>query len=123
METEGIVDFWIGVNDKANEGNFVYASDNSSIAWNDWADGQPNSYKGNQDCVAVINERMGWDDRQCNGADVFHFACVRGGKCQIIVSTYIREYLLRWYLDPRCANAWEQLGEMMNSMKTVVEFY
>ena len=81
METEGIVDFWIGVNDKANEGNFVYASDNSSIAWSDWADDQPNSYGGDQDCVAVINERMGWDDRQCNGADVFHFACVRGGKC------------------------------------------
>ena len=39
----GIGHFWLGINDEASEGNFVYNSDNKPITWNNWhKPGEPN---------------------------------------------------------------------------------
>ena len=38
--------YWIGLNDIANEGSFVYNSDQSSISWENWRNGQPNNVAG-----------------------------------------------------------------------------
>ena len=45
--------YWIGIDDKSIEGNFVYASDGKPIVWTNWSPVEPNSWQGkNEDCVA-----------------------------------------------------------------------
>jgi hypothetical protein len=69
----GINHFWLGINDKSNEGNFVYQSDNSPIVFDFWANGEPNNKVHTADgveqehCVAskyYINHK--WNDQKCN---------------------------------------------------------
>ena len=76
----GFDDFWIGINDKSQEGNFVYASDDTPIIWNNWANGQPDNGAGpggNQDCAQIEWGSDGtWDDDYCS--NLFSFVCERG---------------------------------------------
>ena len=68
---------WIGLNDIANEGSFVYNSDQSSISWANWRDSQPNNVGGGQDCVAANRNGNGkWDDDKCD--DLKSFVCEKG---------------------------------------------
>ena len=70
---------WIGANDRATDGTFVW-SDGTS--WDRtqmtrlWAGGEPNDYAGNEDCVNMRKEE-GFDgllnDSKCNGK--FAFVC------------------------------------------------
>ena len=82
MENKKIESYWIGIHDQPNE-NFVYNSDNSPIAWDNWSNRQPNDRGVNQNCGVVRNDRNGqWDDHQCDESR--SFACVRDinlGKC------------------------------------------
>ena len=69
--------YWIGLNDIANEGSFIYNSDQSSISWENWRNGQPNNVAGGQDCVAANNNGNGkWDDDKCD--DLKSFVCEKG---------------------------------------------
>ncbi len=58
---------WIGANDQANEGTFVWADgpeagQNVSGIYTNWAAGEPNNSGGVEDCV-VINLNSGqWSD-------------------------------------------------------------
>ena len=75
-KTRGISDFWIGINDKSQEGTFVYASDATPIIWNNWVDGQPDNV-GDQDCAQIgWGPDYTWDDEGCG--DLFSFVCERG---------------------------------------------
>ena len=67
--------YWIGLNDIANEGSFIYNSDQSSISWENWIDGQPNNGQGGQDCVAA-NDNGEWDDVKCHS--LRYFVCEKG---------------------------------------------
>ena len=40
----GTGDFWLGIHDKNDEGNFVYDSDDTPIVWSNWGPGEPNNH-------------------------------------------------------------------------------
>jgi glucose/arabinose dehydrogenase len=61
-QTFGQEQLWIGINDRAVEGQFVWASGENS-AFRDWAPGEPNSFGGKQDYgVLNFNATGQWDD-------------------------------------------------------------
>ena len=65
-----VLEYWIGINDISNEGNFVYASDSQSIGWTNWYAGEPNDSSDandsdGEDCVHTIWADK-WNDGSCN---------------------------------------------------------
>ena len=64
MESLSVTSFWIGINDRANEGTFVYESDASSLKYVNWGPGEPNNHGSGEDCVhSYFNS---WNDLPCN---------------------------------------------------------
>nr|XP_026692074.1 uncharacterized protein LOC104266090 isoform X2 [Ciona intestinalis] len=64
--------FWIGIDDLAREGQFVY-SDGTPLAINDavfgaWGPGEPNDALGDEDCVNIeyASKNRLWNDVPCN---------------------------------------------------------
>ncbi len=62
---------WIGLNDEAVEGTFVWY-DQSPVNYSNWAPGEPNNSGGNEDCVQIYpggsNPGM-WNDLPCSSAN------------------------------------------------------
>lgn len=58
-------EFWIGVSDATNEGNFAYQSSGSSILYSNWNDGEPNNDFGTENCVAIVGKKGKWFDQNC----------------------------------------------------------
>ncbi len=54
---------WIGLNDEAVEGTFVWY-DQSPVVYTNWAAGEPNNSGGNEDCVQIYPDGM-WNDLPC----------------------------------------------------------
>jgi parallel beta-helix repeat protein len=54
--------FWTGLNDIATEGNFVWSS-GESVTYTNFAPGEPNDFRGNQDAVVInfTSDKL-WDD-------------------------------------------------------------
>ncbi|CAL4071910.1 unnamed protein product, partial [Meganyctiphanes norvegica] len=78
LATYGYTRFWVGGNDAATEGLWKWL-DGTAIPLNNtqfpWADGQPDSWRGNQDCLSV-NFKGGFDDGTCS--------VERGYICEVI---------------------------------------
>lgn len=51
---------WIGLNDIDNfAGHRMFRwSDNSPVTFTNWAKGEPNNYKGKQNCVAMNRDKV-----------------------------------------------------------------
>ena len=70
----GVWGVWIGIDDKSQEGDFRYASDNTAITYTDWDTAQPDNYNYNgnldEDCVRLVNwpqtNRFKWVDGLCS---------------------------------------------------------
>ena len=45
--------FFIGLKDNANNGDFLWQTDNSALSYVDWEEGQPNNWAGEQHCVQI----------------------------------------------------------------------
>ncbi|ESO94148.1 hypothetical protein LOTGIDRAFT_161348 [Lottia gigantea] len=58
---------WLGFNDIQSESEFVW-SDGERVTYTNWADGDPNNYKGDQDCVSFLSYHGGWIDENCGAA-------------------------------------------------------
>lgn len=54
---------WIGFNDEAVEGAFVWY-DQSPVTYTNWAAGEPNNSGGNEDCTQIY-PNGGWNDLPC----------------------------------------------------------
>ncbi|XP_070560954.1 C-type lectin domain family 19 member A-like [Ptychodera flava] len=66
--------FWIGLNDRDFEGNFVWI-DGTPVTYTNWHDGEPNdSGIGGEDCVEVDGTRSDpwkWNDNSCGNEQPF----------------------------------------------------
>ena len=93
-------DFWLGINDLAIQGQYVYASDGQEVVDGMWKSGHPNSDK--KRCVGYNNLATqyydnatqydaGWIDRHCDYAKEFSICQVltSEGKEGMIQSHYI----------------------------------
>ena len=64
--TFGSDEFWIGLNDVASEGNFVWAS-GEAVTYTNFAPNEPNNSGGNQDYGLMnFSSRKEWDDGSAN---------------------------------------------------------
>lgn len=57
-------DYWIGFDDRAREGTFVWP-DGVERAYTDWNDGEPNN-AGNEDCAQLRRDNGRWNDLPCD---------------------------------------------------------
>ena len=70
LPLSGNYHIWIGANDRYNEGNWKWVGQNTEAQWLDWADGEPNSDGGNEDCVEMY--RSGHkNDNDCRFENYF----------------------------------------------------
>ena len=58
---------WIGFNDEAQEGNFVWY-DQAPITYTNWAANEPNNAAGNENCTQILPNGT-WNDLNCNTAN------------------------------------------------------
>ena len=64
---------WIGIQDKANEGEFVYDSSNVNVTFKNFYSGEPDGEE-DENCVAMGYNSYGkWYDHPC--ADAKQFIC------------------------------------------------
>ncbi|MCA9547197.1 MAG: C-type lectin domain-containing protein, partial [Myxococcales bacterium] len=73
MRSRGFGDTWIGVNDRQNEGQWVWL-DGIPVAYQHWDSGEPNNGGGGEDCGLIMtsrNRETEWDDRPCGGQRPF----------------------------------------------------
>ena len=56
---------WIGLNDKAVEGTFVWVT-GEPVLVTAWESGEPNNSGGNEDCVEMKWSGGGWNDLDCS---------------------------------------------------------
>lgn len=63
----GTTTAWIGLNDRDNEGTFVWTSGSAS-AFRFWTGGEPNNF-ANEDCVQIAGNEAGtWNDFGCDSS-------------------------------------------------------
>ena len=74
-QSQGIFRFWIGVNDIASEGTFVYDSSGTTIVYENWNPGEPND-SGGEDCTEI--KYGNWNDMPCTTE--LSFVCEEYGK-------------------------------------------
>ena len=53
-------------------------SDGSAVDYTNWADGEPNNYKGNEDCVVYYTDRNQWNDMSCYSTQNYICSIPRG---------------------------------------------
>lgn len=75
---------WIGLEDFAEEGRFVWSSDQEVPSYTNWGKGQPDDQNRNQDCGWIPNHPTWWtpgfwDDSFCS--DKFHLICKQSVIC------------------------------------------
>lgn len=69
----GTANTWIGANDMAVEGTFVW-DDNTPLVFTNWHTGEPSNGGGayQEDCAIIAGARVDkqWDDRPCDATEV-----------------------------------------------------
>lgn len=64
-------DYWIGGNDRKQEGTWRWA-DGSFVGYTNWRKGEPNNSGNNEDCVQLSKDGR-WNDNGCSKK--YRFAC------------------------------------------------
>jgi len=68
-------DTWVGLNDLDVEGDMRWDGGGELGAYTRWAPQQPDDFAGSEDCVALLADGRGWNDRPC--ADLRAYFCER----------------------------------------------
>jgi hypothetical protein len=63
--------WWIGANDQATEGSFVWPDGTPVSSYTNWNGGEPNNWGGNEDCTELITGSGKWNDNNCAGGRYF----------------------------------------------------
>ena len=60
--------YWIGLTDISVEGKFRWVESHQEPNYDNWGNGQPNNFEGNQDCVTIDCLQLDclWNDMKCN---------------------------------------------------------
>ena len=70
---QGTLDYWMGISDEAEEGNWIYNSDGQSITFSNWLPGWP----GQADCAFTYgsggSDHGKWRDSSCS--TTFYYIC------------------------------------------------
>ncbi|XP_071356808.1 lactose-binding lectin l-2-like [Trachinotus anak] len=70
---------WIGLSDTQKEGGWMW-SDGSAVDFALWRAGQPDNYKGNEDCGHMnVGIDLKWNDEHCS--NTFSSVCVARKSC------------------------------------------
>jgi len=64
MEKHTNARVWIGLNDIKKEGKYEWVGLNKAPKWTHWNKGEPNDYKGKEDCTEMRNSGK-WNDMPC----------------------------------------------------------
>ncbi len=64
---------WLGLNDIAVEGTYVWEEDGSLATWTEWTLPPISS---SSDCVEMDSSLFDWDDKDCSGSE--DFVCQNG---------------------------------------------
>ena len=75
-------DFWIGVNDISQEGNYQFV-DGSPVMTAFWAPRQPDNHENKEDCIHYMPIKQKWNDNRCNVKK--SFLCQIGGRSYMYV--------------------------------------
>ena len=62
--------YWIGGTDSALEGTFIWTSDNSTLGFVNWYQGEPDNVGGYQDCVSICRDGH-WVDEHCERSNQY----------------------------------------------------
>ena len=60
---------WLGGNDEAVEGHFVWLPSGQPVVFSDWGDDQPDDYDNDadgQDCMVYFYGAKAWHDVRCD---------------------------------------------------------
>ena len=68
-ETE-IERWWIGLKDRGDEETFLW-QDESAVGYENWNEGEPNNFNGNEDCVEIMLNGGLWNDARCRDEKSF----------------------------------------------------
>ncbi|PVD29378.1 hypothetical protein C0Q70_08629 [Pomacea canaliculata] len=85
IKNHGATSSWIGLEDFAEEGHFVWSSSQRVPSYTNWAPHVPDDINGNQDCGWITNHPAWWaaglwDDGYCT--DKFNVICERSVICK-----------------------------------------
>jgi hypothetical protein len=64
-------DAWIGLNDVATEGTMLWEDGGAPDPYTHWATLQPDDFDGTEDCVELLADGRGWNDRPCTDLRVY----------------------------------------------------
>ena len=64
-------DTWIGLNDRDTEGSMSWDGSGEPIAYAHWATEQPDDFDGSEDCVELLVDGRGYNDRPCTDLRVY----------------------------------------------------
>ena len=73
--------FFTGFSDKEVEGQFVNMITGDSLTWDNWGKGEPNNWKGKEDCVELKSGRL--NDVRCDSPDSSYCPIVKMEKSPI----------------------------------------
>ncbi|XP_013416323.1 perlucin-like [Lingula anatina] len=63
--------WWIGGNDMASEGNWVWVENNRRVSYSNWGPREPNN-EDNEDCMEIFHDKKPeWNDHLCHLAHQF----------------------------------------------------